>query len=554
MIIPKNFEQVGYNDIMVDMDVDALTRESMIKLFGLIDTTGAEMDCYNDEYFVAAKTNTGLLPENPGAATITKQFIYLESKIMGMLLQMFSTIIKPIQTALELPSILTNPPKLVRKIIDIINSIIELIDSIVEFFTDTLNWFMETLLGPLMNINIPIPTISFNILGIEIKLPTIDMLKKFGKEPYIENLTSQVQLLKAKILETRTKIQSLEDKINPDINAMQVGTIALLAAQISKLFAIDLQMNNEFMDKAYQIHNDVIIEKLKIINEYLLSENTVGRYSNTEENLEFKFNNLKSKLDEYNKFLSNSTQKEKYLNNFNGDETTLINLTDNVLNILEQEELEIEEIINKYGLETNKNFKKQLNILTDKLNIYTPELIELKKEIYDIQTNIDNSKDAQDKMNLAARDFIIGNAAIAGAATIQSLKDDMKKDIKSLAEKSPSSAHGQQLSSALIGLIKAPLDIVIGIITTLIEGIVEFVTELPIPSFEKLKKFFEDLLSLADPTKMLVVISDLIVEISGATEESIQTIERVVNFLPWLFIEVSKTFVLGLASPLPIPL
>ena len=108
----------------------------------------------------------------------------------------------------------------------------------ITFFTDTLNWFLGLLLGEIMDVNIPIPPLELGILGITIPIPAIDNLDKFGKEPFLENLTDKVNGLKDKIAGARDRIKNLTDKINPDIDIYQTAGIALLAAQISKLLSI----------------------------------------------------------------------------------------------------------------------------------------------------------------------------------------------------------------------------------------------------------------------------------------------------------------------------
>ena len=358
MAIPKNLEEVGFNSAVVKMDVDALTRESMIRLFSLTDDSGGKLGDYDELYEEKAKTNTGLNPEESGAASLVKQFVFLEGKILGFLFQQFLSMVKPIQTALELPAILADPPALVRKIKEIIDGIKDLIEDVISFFTETLNWFLSLLLGEIMDINIPIPPMEFSILGITIPIPAIDNLNKTGKEPFIENNTDKALKLKKEIAGFREQMKNLVDKINPDINAYQYGLLALLAQQLIKLLAVDQQLTSEFYDKAYQIHNEIILEKDRIMRSVLerRKRSIALTYSSTSKSLKYqlatkkisltvynyrlkklrlktiadgklnikyyKFVNKTNDMKKFKSYLDNNVKKVNYLNVYTGDEKT----------------------------------------------------------------------------------------------------------------------------------------------------------------------------------------------------------------------------------------
>jgi len=544
MAIPKKLEEVGYNQATVKMDVDALTRESMIRLFSLTDDAGNTLGEYDELYLEKMKTNPGLDPEDSGAASLVKQFIFLEGKILGFLFQQFISMTKPITIALELPSLLTNPPQLVQKIKEIIEGIKDLIEDVVTFFTDTLNWFLGLLLGEIMDVNIPIPPLEFSILGITIPIPKIDNLGKIGKEPFIENETDNVKKLKNKIAIARDKIKNLTDKINPDIEAYQVGLVALLTQQIIKLFSVDYQLTDEYWDKAYQIHEEVLLQKDKIVRDKL----------NDKQEKDYKFVNRANELKSLKKYLEDNATEKRHLFKYTGDEATLINMPDVILEILEKEEKEIEDTVNNYKMESNSDLKTKFEKLDEKLIIYTEELLKLKKDINETISDIDDSKEARQKIYDNQRDMLMGGGATAAAATIQALKDSIKKDTAKIAEESPASAYAEKIKDLIIGVIKSPIDMIINIISKVIEGILEFIKELPLPTFNKIKEFFSDLLGLANPEKMQEVISKMIIDISGAGEEFLPVVENIVTFLPWLFVEIAITFVTSVVEPLPIPI
>jgi len=546
MAIPKNLEEVGYNQAVVKMDVDALTRESMIRLFSLVDDAGNTLGEYDELYEEKAKTNTGLNPDDSGAASLVKQFILLEGKILGFLFQQFISMTKPITTALELPQILTNPPQLVQKIKDIIDGIKDLIEDVITFFTDTLNWFLGLLLGEIMDVNIPIPPLEFSILGITIPIPTIDTLGKIGKEPFVENLTDNVKNLKDKIASARDRIKNLTDKINPDIEAYQVGMVALLTAQISKLLSVDVEQNYEYYDKAMQIQTEVILEKDKIVREYLNEKKKIDEY---------KFVNQTANLESFKTSLDTNTEEVDYLKVWiPEDDTNLLNMADNILEILETEEKQIEDTVNNYKMESNTGFKTKFDLLDQKLIVYTEQLLTIKKEISETGSDIDESKNNRQKIFDNERDMLMAGGAAAAAATIAALKKSIRDDTKKMAEESPASAYAEKLKDLIIGVVKSPIDMIINLISKIIEGIVEFIKQLPLPKFTKIKEFFEDLLGLAKIEKMQEVISEMIIDISGAGEEFLPVVENVVSFLPWLFVNIATTFVTSVVEPLPIPI
>ena len=544
MAIPKNLEEVGFNQAIVKMDVDALTRESMIRLFSLVDDIGEPLGEYDESYLDKMETNPGLNPEDSGAASLVRQFIFLEGKILGFLFQQFLSMVKPIQTALELPQLLTNPPQLVQKIKDIIEGIKDLIEDVVNFFTDTLNWFLGLLLGEIMDVNIPIPPLEFSILGITIPIPTIDNLGKIGKEPYLENLTDNVKGLKDKIANARDRVKNLTDKINPDIEAYQVGLVALLTEQIIKLISVDYQLTNEYWDKAYQIHEEILLKKDKIVRDKLNDKQKEG----------YKFINRTNELKAQKKYLKDNATEKNYLFNYTGNETTLLNMSDSILEILEKEEKEIEDTVNNYKMESNSDLKTKFELLDQKLIVYTKELLSLKKDIGEIASDIDDSKDKRQEIYDNERDMLMAGGTTAAVATIQALKDSIRKDTAKIAEESPASAYAEKMKDLIIGVIKSPIDMIINIISKIIEGILEFITELPIPTFSKIIEFFKDILGLANPEKMQEVISEMIIDISGAGEEFLPVVENIVSFLPWLFVEIAITFVTSVVEPLPIPI
>ena len=78
--------------------------------------------------------------------SLIKQFILLESKILGFLFQQFLYMVKPIQIALELGSYLTDPKKLAEKIDETALLYIKLhaYDSAIVAYEELLNQYYDT--------------------------------------------------------------------------------------------------------------------------------------------------------------------------------------------------------------------------------------------------------------------------------------------------------------------------------------------------------------------------------------------------------------------------
>ena len=543
MSIPTNLEKVGYNEATVNMDVDAMVRESMIRLFSLVDDAGNKLDPYDEKYNEYAETNTGLDYNNSGAATLVRQFVLLEGKIMGFVFQQFLYMTKPITTALELPQLLAKPPQLISKIKEIIEGIKKLIDDIVTFFTDTLQWFMDLLMSEIMSINIPVPSFDFSILGITIPIPAIDNLGKVGTEPYVENLTDSVMAAKDKLKSLRLQISNIKDAIDPASKEYKGGTMELVDEQVNKLLTVDVQKFGEFYDIAMKIQNNVILEKDKIVRKELKEKKVTGRYT---------FVDRTDELQDVKAYIDDNTETKKHIPLYNGKISTLIDAPSVIMSIIETEEKEIEQTINNHNMESSKSLNKQFKEIDRTLISYMDQLNEVWKQLRDISADVDAYADTKKEVSNSGPDLIIGGSIEAARQQIDKLEDEVKATISEIMKDSPATAWAEKLAGTMIGVIKSPIEAIISIITKIIEGIIEFLKQLPFPTFAKIKEFFSDLIGLANPDKMQEVVSKMITEISGAGEEFKPVIDNVVKFVPWLVTETAANFVASLAEPLPI--
>lgn len=566
--IPKNLVEVGYNDATVMMDVDALTRESMIKMFDLKDKNGNPMDSYDDAYFESGLPTS----DEPGMASLIEQFILLETKILGFLFQQFLYMVKPIQIALELPQLLLDPKKLAEKIKEIIESIKKLIEDVIEFFTDTKNWFIDKIVGDFLDINIPIPEIILSLIGIEITIPAIDNLNLFGKAPYLENLDgtgianmaekmkeaqqklqdyidgkidkaksninenfdgSGIDKIKTKLADTRKKLQSLKDSSNININTMQYAILGTLITSLGLLTSVLWEETDDFYDVAYKIHLEVM-KKQKLVKVKLKKMDK----KNTMVNSTKVIIGIKEELNNYTE---NEYKIKTYL-----DKDRLKEIPDELIEIIDDEEETTTDVINKYKLKKDQTFKKKIDAIDKKI-------YELYLQLSPLRFTIDNTKEEMTEKEKAIalmkdnmRDFI----SVGAAAAITLLEDEIKSLINMIADISPASAWKEKTLDIIIDIIRSPIDLIVGLISKLFEGILQFLEELPLPSFEKIKEFFTDILSLPNLEKMGEFIADIL----NIPPELSATLENIMKFLPWLFVTTAGTFVTSLANPLPIPI
>lgn len=600
MSIPINLEEIGFNEATVKIDIDALSRDAMIRLFNIRDEANQLMNKYSDDYIKTGLPNV----DNPGATSLFKEFIKLEGKLLGFISQEFLYIIKPIQVALELPNLITKPKELAVKIKEIVNNVKDLINDIIEFLTETKDWIIKQIMGPFADINIPIPEIEINILGITIKTPEIDNLNLFKDEtweidgkinPYKEFLTEDLNNVKSelneiltlrkklqdeltsatnnKIVDIKSKIydlnekeeelknklythseekineikqikselenlrkqgQDLRNKLNPDLNDTQMLILSTVTATSSLIYSSLLQESTDYFDIMMDIH-DLVMEKqklmVKILDKRKIQYNSIDKTKKLKE-------------------LSNDALDFVVENNLNTPTNTdiLYTFTDTVSEMIDDEEEYIMSYINDFRLKTNATFNKKLDIIDKKIyDLYQDSLIE-KEKIKNSKEEIIKDKETTDKLKTSLK--ILTSGAVASISSLQIIKNKKKELMDRLSLLSPASAWVETQKELIVGVIKAPIDFVINLIKKLFEGVVEFLKEIPIPRFTKLREFFSDLLKLPEENNIV----DIINEIIDIPENIINTVSNVLRILPMVIINVIKEFILGIIKPnLPIP-
>lgn len=522
--IATNFETVGISETAsVSIDVDAMVRKAMIKLFGLKDANGNDMDEYDDAYLDAGLPSEKKDSDDPGMPSLTRGFIIFETETLSFMFQQVLYILTPIKTALELPQYLANPQALIEKIKEIIENIKKMIEDVTKFITDTKQWFIDTLLGGLADINVPIPEITITILGVDITLPKIDKNDLFNTDtwlkkdppqenPFEEKNLDKITKLKDDVLELQKKLSNLKDNIK-DIMDNMIKTLTELQVQLKSVLYKPVY---EYFELVYELHN-VIVQKMA-------DANSVDNLSKTE-------------LEAIQTELENITDKDGLII-FNGSVARLLAIPSE-LTAISVKELEF---VTSYYTE------KGITLAMDQINQIKSDMVdkltELTTPIDELKENIQAILDIKD----AALDELSENVE----QIEQEIRDKIKEKMDEIISLSPATAWILSMVNLFINIVKAPINFIIDLITKLMEGVIEFLQELPIPTFEKFKEFFGDLLGLANVSKMSDFVTGILESLAPFADPDL--IAKIAEFLPDLIITTGVKFIDSIVKPLPIPI
>jgi len=526
--IAQNFETVGISDTAsVSIDVDAMVRKAMIKLFELKDANGNQMNEYDNAYFDAGLPTT----DEPGMPSLTKSFIIFETETLSFLFQQVLYILTPIKTALELPQLLTNPKALIEKIKEIIDNVKKMIDDVTTFLTDTKQWFIDTLLGGLADINIPIPEITITILGVDITLPKIDKKGLFDTDTYKEKLDGKAGELKTKITDLKKELSQIKDKANENISKLQDNVLVSLQELKTQLNAILYQIVYEYYELSYQLH-EKILEKENLAVIYM-NNNNIGYISTDIVNRTNDILLIKTELD-------NITNKDG-LKIFNDTIVRLIEIPSDLTSILTNEIESLTTLI------TNKNIVLVTTEIDDTIETLKNSISEKLTEMIQPQDDLIKNQEGIDKILASVKNFT-GNLTLRK----KQIEDKIKETYDELVNLSPATAWIQKMIDLFLNIIKAPIDFIIALITKLMEGVIEFLKELPLPTFTKFKEFFSDLLGLANVSKMSDFVNSLLESLAPLANPDL--IAKISEFLPDLIVTIGVKFITSIVEPLPIPI
>lgn len=320
--------KVGYSDIKIDFNIAEPLDKTMGAVFGYDLKTDYDYEKYKKE---VKPTTPVVNPEKPGLATLFKQVILTIGDILGFLFKIIKQAIDQIVNSFIMP-ILTpalpySLPILIQKIIEIIKKILDMVKEAISIVTETLNWILKKVAGKLMEIKIPLPEFSIPLFGLKISIPSIDILKLLKKSPFaslpsekilnfktqISTLTKELNTIPINDITTKNEIQGKIKSINGEIDKQlaikdsdvidKFNEIQDINYQINEITDSGSQKNKDFLDNSLavmeqclitlksmlfmstldisnlviEIHNEIIIKKKEILDEYLKKQLQLGK-------------------------------------------------------------------------------------------------------------------------------------------------------------------------------------------------------------------------------------------------------------------------------------
>ena len=723
----KEIIKVGYSDMKVDFNIAKPLDKTMAAVFGFDIISQYDYDNYVEKI----KPNTSVVdPEKPGLATLFKQAVLTVGDMMGFLYKLIKDAVDQVIKSFIMP-ILTPAapytlPVIIKNIIDIVIKIIEMVNEAITLVTDTLNWLLKKVAGKIAGVNIPIPEFKIPLFGLSLTIPAFNQLNLLKVEPFpslpsikIDNFNSQIAELQKirldipitdlkekvlnlqKIKDIGSEIDNLKNIQDSDVKSLE-KELSDINYEINSVYDINKKENKDFMDNSLNlmktaidvlnsmlfmstydlsktiidIHNDVIIKKKEILDEYLKKQVSSGKgvfidFSNLETfnnklkeeniilskyntginegvvrsnditkinsdtnyimnittfgvgtNIVYKTNYIKynftDRLEIFNReYVGLDTNKKivkeyksgsKKLYNYayTGDKDYLRYVSGFLIDELEKEELDLEEEINKYELEKISEYKEKFDILSDLLNkpytkvlkkdeqYRTPKLSKAEKEGYikigkeipkedvlvtelvvdgyrkriiDQKNNIDIIITEIRKIEDGIIRFekVIKDSGVTGDSInpknpddpnlkkLNELKEKKKEIENELSEISPESLRSSKIIEFLLAIIAFPIQIIVMLLSDLFMGIIDFITSLPLLSFDKLIQFFSKLFNLPSKEGMSSLINTTIGKYTDIAEDAIKPITAAVDGASESISDMTLEFEQKVGVPFEIP-
>lgn len=431
----KEIIKVGYSNMKIDYNIAKPVDKTMAAVFGFKIVSQEDYD----NYVKNIKPNTNVVnPEKPGLATLFKQAVLTVGDMMGFLFKLIKDAVDQIIKSFIMP-ILTPAapytlPIIIKNIIDIIMKIIEMVNEAITLVTDTLNWLLKKVAGKIAEVKIPIPEFKIPLFGLTLSIPAFDQLKLLKVEPFpslpsikIDNFNSQISdLQKArlnipitdlkekmlnlqKIKDIGSEIDKLKEIQDSDVKSLE-KELSDVNNEINSIYDINKKENKDFMDNSLNLmktaldvlnsmlfmstydlsktvidmHNDVIIKKKELLDEYLKKQISSGKGTFIDfSNLETFGKKLKEEnivLSKYNTGINEGVVKSNDITKINSNTNYIMNISatgtgTNILyktNYIKYNFTDRLEIFNReyVGLDTNKKVVKEYKSGSKKLYNY----------------------------------------------------------------------------------------------------------------------------------------------------------------------------------------
>lgn len=331
--------------------------------------------------------------DQPGLPTLMSTFIDLLIKSIGSFAKHFFVLKTTIDklAGLELGELIgTYIPK-----------IIQAIEDIKKMLTDTKNWLFEQILGPIYDINIPIPEIDFDLgtiipfLPIKLSFPEIDNLKMFSSNtPFNLDITPD-KLSSDWLTETLDKAKKEKEALENEFKEKQKALkeisqnkIAVLTNQLN-LNPSDTNLKKQLVDEKIKLN--VLNKQVGLSKKEYIQKTNALKYK-----LKTNNNNVEDKLSEitdlgidiYNNDILNNLQKVGY--SFSNDKH--IDKLKYIKNLnVKLNDSKILEHFYHIGFNLNDNqYDKKINSLIKYVDIDKVEMFELLVKMgFNINAHID---------------------------------------------------------------------------------------------------------------------------------------------------------------------
>ena len=478
--IPDNFILVPDGSATaIPMDIDVMTRKTIIYLYDVMNKQNQPLQPYDDYYYQLKKDKGITIDKNePGAANIFYPIYYNTCATINVMISQFIALMKPIETALQLPELLLNPPKLLKTIKKIIDMIVKLIEEIIKMITDTKNWFIEKFLGIFKDIKLP-PEIGELYTNL------------------FNNIDAIIQGILAAIL-----------KFKDDASLMITKLIATLTTQLDNLEKELKKLIENDLAESLRKRNDIILNFLPQFNE--------GESLTLTNNW----------LDALNKIQVFLLIDIKFIND---NWAIMLDDKDKILKDMNKTLADEEKSLTKINKDTDPDdYKEEKQIIDDlkiKINDWNNDIV------YDKNTTLNNSQ----KLNrlVVERQKII-DYYVSKKTFLEKLKIEINKKIEDAKQKLKEikdsiSKKSKEISDsvstkvkvvnayvkAIIKAILFPFTVIGEVIQNLIKAITGFLENIPdlTKMLEGVKKLVDSLKKLLDPTKILEFLSDLMIDI-----------------------------------------
>lgn len=498
--IPDNFIPVPKNKpTNIPLDIDAMVRKSNIFIFDIKNERKNDIIDPYDDYYLKLYTERGIVisTDEAGFPNIIEGVIYNICATINFLAAQFIAAMKPIEKALKLASVLSNPTKLAKLVKEIIELVKGLIESIMKFLTKTGDWIKENILEPLSKIKTPFPEFKLNIFGIELIIPG------YKSEFFTKILEKLGDKIKALVAEMTELYQKITDAINQStlvakMIAMKNALLNALREQIKKLKE-SLTIFDSDLQRAIRIRDEILGKNITDFN----TDNNIY--------IDIKWDEMKTdivkiitelqkeKKDEDDDLKSIDSIKDKEdwdKQKLVTDKTTsdynqwVKYQTDNISyeGVLYETKLKRLNEIRQYIVEYYQNKKSFIQKLID---AYNEDIAKLEKEIAELLIKLKN--------------------AINLDEILKKLYEKLKQVIKNLIEANPVGIFGMTIIEVLKNIIIFPIKLIIGIIEAFIDAIMGLLENIP-----NLSKMVEGFMKLVEKIKNLPLvkgIQELIIDI-----------------------------------------